>query len=356
MIMTKEVQSINNTITKNSVAKDRRVQINLDQCGAISLKLTELKLGPFRLPASKDLLPFDDDEKDLNYLFLMCTLLFDLKGLGGKVGGEWLHGSEYFFAAMKQKTRECPDLFDPHTLAETSTSRIGSLLLRIGDNPNDFSKRASERAEILRDTAQELVLHYEGQVSNLFNNCDGFLIRDDSKGLVQLMQRFKGYADPHFKKGFVFLKFVTKLGFFEPVDEQNLYVPIDYHVMRVALRTGVIEIIDGNLKHRLTNKIPSKAEDDFQIREAAKNALKTIEETSNFDAFDLDDIFWNIGRSHCHYSHAPMCYTCPGIQCTFESLLNYKCRGECLLRGVCKGSLSEAYRKLQEPSLNTTYY
>jgi len=356
MSMTKETRSVNNVITKDSAEKDRMVRINCDQCGAISLKLTELRLGPFRLPASKDLLPFNDDGRNLNYLFLMCTLLFDLKGLGGKVGEEWLHGSEYLFATMKEKTQEHPDLFDPNTLSETNTKRIESILLRIGDNPNDFSKRAPERADILRDTAHELVLHYEGEVFNLFNNCDGLLIRDNSKGLVQLMQHFRGYADPHFKKGFVFLKFVTKLGFFKPVDEQNLCVPIDYHVMRVALRTGIIEIMDEDLKHRLTNKIPSEAEDDFQIREAAKNALKTIEETSNFDAFDLDDIFWNIGRSHCHYSHEPMCDTCPGIQCTFESLLNYKCRGECLLKGVCKGSLSEAYRKLQEPSLDTTYY
>lgn len=355
--MNKEIQPVNETSGNlTNAEKSMMVNINYDQCGTVSLRLTKLKLGPFRLPAHEDLLPFKSDERNLNYLFLMCTLLFDLKGLGGKVGKKWLHGSEYLFAAMREKTQRNPDLFDPTILATISTKKFDSFLSRIGNNRNHFNTRSLERAEILKDAAHKLVYHYQGKVSNLLDSSEGLLVQDNSKGLIQLMQRFRGYSDPHFKKGFVFLKFVTKLGFFEPIDKKNLYVPVDYHVMRVALRAGIIEIVDENLKEKLTNKMPASAEEDFQIRESVKNALKMIERTSSFDAFDLDDILWNIGRSHCHYSHEPMCSTCPGIQCTFESLLNFICQGECLLNGVCKGSLSEAYKKLLEPSLRTTYY
>lgn len=338
------------------VENSKMVKVNYDQCGAISIRLTELKLGPFRLPARDDLLPFKSDEQNLNYLFLMCTLLFDLKGLGGKMGKEWLHGSEFLFAVMKERTRRDPDLFDPVTSEATDTRRLDSFLSHIGNNRNHFNTRSLERAEILKDTAHKLARNYKGEVSYLLDKSKGLLSRGDSKGLIQMMQKFKGYSDPHFKKGFVFLKFVTKLGFFEPIDKENLYVPMDYHVLRVALRSGIIEIVDEPLKMKLMNKIPASVEDDFQLRHAAMNALKVTERTSDFDAFDLDDIFWNIGRSHCHYSHEPLCNSCPGIQCTFELLLNYKCQGECLLDGVCKGSLKEDYKKLLEPSLKTTFY
>jgi hypothetical protein len=346
-----------NIIGSNKFApEDKIVEVNDAMCAAISLKLSELKLGPFRLPAQKDLLPFESEEKNLNYLFLMSALLFDLKGLGGKVGKEWLHGSEYLFAAMSKKTKNYPVLSDPSSLAKDDVRGITHLLASVGTGTNNFNKRSVERAQILQSTARKLVQDYQGNVVNLLKTCGGFLIGDNSDGLVQLMQDFEGYSDPHFKKGFVFLKFITRLGFFDLVDKQNLYVPMDYHVIRVALRTGIIEVLHENLRRKLSAKLPASPDDDFSIRETAKSALKTIEKTSSFDAFDLDDIFWNIGRSHCHYSHDPMCKSCPGIQCTFESLLNYKCKGMCLLNTVCKGSFINSYKDLMEPSINTNYY
>jgi len=354
--MRKDVPSLSKSVGITDGGKGKTVEVNNDFCGAISLRLSELRLGPFRLPARKDLLPFEGEDRNLNYLFLMCTLLFDLKGLGGKVGKEWLHGSEYLFAAMRKRTKTYPALSDPSTLATVNMKEIAHLIANTGSGANNFNKRSVERAEILKATASRLVRDYRGNVSNLIETSEGLLVRKDHKGLIQLMQELEGYADPHFKKGFVFLKFITRLGFFEAIDKENLYVPMDYHVMRVALRTGIIEVKHEDLKRKLKDKLPASSEDDFCIRESAKNALKTIEKTSSFDAFDLDDIFWNIGRSHCHYSHEPMCKTCPGVQCTFESLLNYKCQGKCLLDGVCRGSSTETYRRLMEPSISTTYY
>jgi hypothetical protein len=70
----------------------------------------------------------------------------------------------------------------------------------------------------------------------------------------------------------------------------------------------------------------------------------------------LDEIFWTIGRSCCHYARPPRCATCDFTDCSVMKSFDYECPGRCPLATTCLGAREKLYRTFFEPRLVTTYY
>lgn len=333
-----------------------KLEIDNIHCEKIAEKLKSLGLKNISSPTLKFELPSQNYERNLEYCFFLSALLFDFRGLDGVINGEALHGSDYFFTCTLKKFQEDPLFFTPERMSKVTVNQLKAIFSPDGKPANTVIRRAKERVEVLQDCARKLLEKYDGSVSKLLRRSEGYLVRKDRSGLIDLLREFKGYEDPHFKKGYVLLMTYEKHGLFKIKDRENLFVPVDYHLMRVALRSGIVEVIGKSLKKRLQTKSPITAGEESEIRDYVKKAYKIIEQSSEIETFDLNQIFWNLGRSCCHYSYEPRCHQCPRTHCSFQQSLNYKCIGLCPIVDACIAGYDFEHRNMFEPMIQTTYY
>ena len=136
----------------------------------------------------------------------------------------------------------------------------------------------------------------------------------------------------------------NKRGLFTPIDLDNLHVAVDNHLMRVAIRTGILHLEDYEIPWF---KRPVNYEEDIIARMYARKAYKLVAKISNINPMLLDDLIWSLGRSCCLYGE-PICDSGQ------VPLLNS--RG-CPFRSICKAYSNRRLRMLNELEyLHTWYY
>ena len=336
--------------------REWRLAINHRQVAAIARRLAALNWSSRGFATFEAAMPSRRPAQVADFFFFNSALLFDFYGLEAELDGEYIKGSDLFFVLARRKAQQDPDFFTAARLAELTVDEYQALYALDGDPAHTLINRAQERVAILRDLAQGLLRHYQGSTLNLLTACDGRLRSPQGTGLLDRLAKFEGYNDPHFKKAFVFLKVMAGLDLWHAQDRENLFIPVDYHLIRMALRTGLVTVTDPALADQLRTRSPATEADDWEIREVVKHGYKALEEQSHIDVFVLDEIFWTIGRSCCHYARPPRCTTCDFTDCSVMKSFDYQCPGRCPLTTTCLGAGDEAYRTFFEPRLVTTYY
>ncbi len=336
--------------------RDWRLEINDQQAEAIGQRLVELNWTSNGFATFEAAMPTRQPAQLADFFFFNSALLFDFYGLEAELDGEYIKGSDLFFAFARRRAQEAPDFFTAARLADLTVPDYQAVYAPDGDPAHTLINRAEERVDILRDLARGLLHDYQGSTLTLLAACDNQLHTPEGTGLLDRLSKFEGYDDPHFKKAFVFLKILAALDLWQAHDTENLYIPVDYHLIRMALRTGIVTVTDSDLAHQLRTQSPATDADDWEIREVVKHAYKVLEEHSGIDVFVLDEIFWTIGRSCCHYARPPRCATCDFTDCSVMKSFDYNCPGHCPLATTCLGAREELYRGFFEPRLVTTYY
>ena len=333
-----------------------RVYASEPQCRAMAHRLTGMRLPAPTYATFLASLPSHDPVRLVDYFFFLSALLFDFKGMSAEVDGETLQGTDLFFALARRQASRDPAFFSPRRLADLTLPDLQRAFSLTGDPAHALVTRAEERADILRDDARRLVARYDGSVQGMLAGTGGYLRRPDGSGLLDILTAFQGYRDPHHKKAFVLLKALETLGLWQARDRENLFIPVDYHLIRVALRAGLVEVADQELAAILRARREATAQDDEELRGAVKAAYKQVEERSGLDIFVLDEFFWTLGRSCCHYGRPPRCTCCDCSDCSVTKSFAYTCPGSCPLAEGCLGSWDGEYRALHEPSVVTTFY
>jgi hypothetical protein len=189
---------------------------------------------------------------------------------------------------------------------------------------------------------------------NLLEKSKGYLVKSNH-GLYKLLEEFKAYNDPLKKKSGVLLKFLIQSEILKINDSENFIPIVDYHMLRVLLRMGCIEVKDDNLRKKLYcfDKIKS----DKEFRKAAQKTFRKITKLSEKEIFELDPIFWSLGRSCCQLK-TTLCFDrkCDKNPCTFYTYMDLNNHDRCFFENVCKGSVNEGYRNLKEPNVETHFY
>jgi len=219
--------------------------------------------------------------------------------------------------------------------------------------------RVAERVGLLRNCARVLLRRFDGDIMTIYNLSEGYLIRRDGKGLLNLLKNFRAYSDPVEKKSFLLLLYLNESGIWKIGDLQNLKIAIDYHIMRIALRAGIVNLVNNALASRLQRRKSVKQSEDNEVRKAVREACSLLSKYSSHSAFEIDTMLWNMGRSCCFYEHDPICDAkiChKRDRCSFIRATNYLCPGKCIFDGVCLGSRNQHYRKLWETNVYTEYY
>ncbi len=85
---------------------------------------------------------------------------------------------------------------------------------------------------------------------------------------------------------------------------------IDYHLMRVCLRSGCIDV-DATTRERLVARSWVDEPTEAAIRGAAHEAIAQIAARSGLPMGALDGFVFSVARSHCVEMGEPSCGTCP---------------------------------------------
>lgn len=300
--------------------------------------------------------PGTADETAALFWLVATGICQQTRTLDGTIGGRRLRGSDYLFAALLQHLARHPDRWTPPALTTWTLTELQGAVSDDGNPPTSTLDRLAERLRLLRGIGKHIASEHADGPMSIWSGCDRRV-----ETLLGRLAAMEAYVDPVAKKSHLLLMFLHECGLWPLADPENLEIAIDYHVMRVALRTGIVEVEDPELRRRLTCQDPVTEAEDTAIRLAVREACRTIlAGVPELSRFRLDNLLWMIGRNCCFYEHPPVC-TEPGAcwklkGCSYVAFLGYPCDLSCPLSGICRGATDEDHRALRETRFDTHYY
>jgi hypothetical protein len=193
---------------------------------------------------------------------------------GYLVGGKGpFAGSALLWALGLCAERRRPGLLSASGLSEIGPDEVGEMF-RIG---GETVAGAEVRARLWRDLAAGLGERYGGDAEPLLSSADDRL--GGAGGLLARLAEFEAYADPLQKKSLLFAKIAARRGWFEVADPESWEVCADNVLMRLALRSGLVQ--PGPLD---------------AVRASTRAALKRVSAEAGIEPPVLDDLLWELGR------------------------------------------------------------
>jgi hypothetical protein len=330
------------------------VSVNIDQIKKVARILQTVKFRHDFL--KREFLSFDGDrETKLRLYFLSVAICHQTRTLVHPDKNLW--GWEFMEYGFLQLLKQRNPLLNPGYLSICSNQDVDEILMKTfspdGNPKHSTLDRIEERTLMLLDICRIVKAHYKSRISNLIDEAEGKLIHE-GKGLYESLARFTAFSDPQKKKITFFLKLATDAGVINIKDRQHLIPIMDYHMQRVLLRTGCVEVEDQNLSASLVSK--SKLLTDEPIRGKCIEAFRILSEQTGLDLLVLNDIFWPLGRSCCHETTLCTDNRCSKKPCTLTQMIELEVHNQCMFQKVCKGAKDESYRSLYEPMVDTHYY
>jgi hypothetical protein len=339
------------------------IVVNEAQCQAIAGRLREqtVRADPYLFrPAGPA-----ESRREANYWTFVIAICQHTKslqgridpaplGLQGEAPGQWCRGWDYLVRA----TRRVVDEFaSAQAIASIDGERLRAILSDDFTPAHSSVDRVEERVGQLHAVAEALLAGYGGQAMNLYHRAGGRI--RNAGGMFERLAAMAPFADPLEKKSQLLVGQLDAAGVWPVADPENLKVCMDYHAMRVALRTGIVEISDPGLRIALKQKALVSDEINYWVRRAVSDACDRVIAWSGVGVFEFDKWIWHLGRSCCFYEHEPICgpRTCHKMDiCTYIQAVDYACPGRCSLDGACFGSRNDFYRAFWETNVYTEYY
>ena len=182
-------------------------------------------------------------------------------------------GSALLWAVAIHAAAADPGALTAARLEDVSGTEVADLLRIDAETVADPDRRAM----LWRGLATGLERDHGGEARALLAAADGRL--GGEGGLLALLARYEAYSDPLQKKPFLFAKICERRGWLEVTDPEHWEVCADSVLMRLALRSGLVE--------------PGELAD---VRAATRGAFKQVAERSGMPPPVLDDLLWELGR------------------------------------------------------------
>ncbi len=322
------------------------------QCQAIARRLRLQRVRPDEflfVPVTPA-----EARREANYWTFAIAICQHTKSLEGVIDGRWCRGWDYLIRASR---RALDEMASAEAMAAITGPRLQAILSDDFDPDHSTVDRIDERLRQLHEVAETLLADYDGEAMNLYCRAGGHLRGGD--GIFQRLSSIPAYADPLEKKAHLLVGQLDAAGVWPLEDPENLKVCMDYHAMRVALRTGIVEVTDPGLV--LALKQQARVSDDINhaVRRAVSAACDRVIALSGVSVFEFDKWIWHLGRSCCFYDHEPICgpRSCHKMDvCTYIKAVDYPCPGRCSLDGACKGSRDGYYTAFWETNVYTEFY
>ena len=332
----------------------KSVSINKNKCVEVAAKLASYDIKPsfYKRP----FLSFDAARETKLRVYLMsAAICHQTHSLFHETLNLW--GWEFMEYGFLKMVKERNALLNPSYMNICPEEEVSNILQRAfsfdGNPQNSTLDRIEERTNMLLELCTEIKTNYDGFVSKFLDQSEGKLIKN-GKGYYEILEKFSAFSDPQKKKITFFLKLASDAGVIHIKDQENIIPIMDYHMQRVILRLGCLNINDKELNTKLLNR--ALLATDEPIRGACIEALKIIAEKSGKSILVMNDYFWPLGRSCCN--ETTLCFDkfCLKSPCTLDQIVEIKDHSKCMFEEVCLGSKDDEYRNLWEPVLETHFY
>jgi hypothetical protein len=182
-------------------------------------------------------------------------------------------GSALLWALGLRAERRAPGALTARSLLGVPAEAIAAVFRAGQDNLHDPERRA----KLWDDLAKGMLKDYAGQAEALIEASGGKL--GGQGGVLFRLSEFDAYADPLRKKAFLVAKIWERRGWLTVSDPESWEVSADNVLMRLALRSGLVEQGDVD-----------------QVREATLEAFREVAEQAEIPPPVLDDLLWEKGR------------------------------------------------------------
>ena len=331
-----------------------KVSVNTMLCKKTGNVLQGLQLRRefYRRPFLSMTVPAETRLRAFFYSVAICHQTYNLHHPGLSLYG-WDYLERVFTQLMQDNDPLLQPGFSKASGIDDICRRLASLFSADGNPDHTTLDRLDERAQFMIDLDVFVDDFFESRIENLIETADNELIHSGT-GFYEILPGLIAFSDPMKKKVTFLLKLLEEAGMVNIRDKQNFTPIMDYHMQRVLLRTGCVEIPDEDLHHKLSDHKPIQS--DEEVRNACIDAFKLIADVSGHPVTKLNDFFWSLGRSCCN--NEPLCRVgrCEKDPCTFYEIVELTDHRECILKDVCKGFRDDHYRNLWQPVVETHYY
>lgn len=330
------------------------ISVSATKCEEVAERLRDLNIR--KKFYTREFLSFDADrETKLRVYLLSAAICHQTHELHHPRLNLW--GWDYLEYGFLKMFRERNVLLNPGYLSICQELDIERMLLSAfspdGDPVNCSLDRLPERAAMLVEVCRVIKQDYGSKVSNLIDSSNGRLI-DNGKGLYEILPQFKAFSDPFKKKITFFVKLASDAGVYYVRDPEHIIPIMDYHMQRVLLRMGCIDIDEREIFQDLSERRSMGT--DSPIRNACIESLRIIAEESGHGIMAMNDFFWPLGRSCCNVTTLCRERACMKSPCSFQRIVDVASHDSCYFEPVCLGAKDEAFRELWEPVVDTHYY
>lgn len=233
---------------------------------------------------------------------------------------------------------------------KTVTSRDVKRLLAAYPKPDRI--RGEERATMLRRTADELQsLLCAGQLQEL-------LLRrrlEGPRGFYDIMRSVSAFAEDEIgKKVRVLAHDLHREKILVFVDPQNLRPAVEYHIIRLYIRSGRVYPTDESVRQQLRGSEEwPRARLVKVLRRAVEDAMSLTAFYAGMDVATLNYVEWQIGRAICEHD-TPSCSTKSSevLPADIEAISPFSCP----FSSFCRSFTEPQYGWYQEPRFQKAIY
>ncbi|MBI4837019.1 MAG: hypothetical protein HY813_01270 [Candidatus Portnoybacteria bacterium] len=283
-----------------------------DDCG---LNFYNLEGDEKEIIASRMYPPLNHQQA-INFFFFVCLHQYgfwygDESGykepLSGCLDGKKLKGSDLLWAVCKKALDHDFLIFEPARLAEMSFNDLREKIFTDANGPIDFPDN-QERHQLTNCYGQWFVENKSEptkivELAHSLNRSLGFFL--------WLTREVPGYNRDRFKKKNLLLAMVLSNRpekFLEVKDPQSWSPIVDYHLMRLALRLGLVDLKKSEQRAN-EKRLWIDALAEYRIRRATYRAIKRLISKSGKSMPFIDKLFWT-GRQYCPEMEDQECSQC----------------------------------------------
>lgn len=210
--------------------------------------------------------------------------------------------------------------------------------------------RASERAKYLRTTAEVLSTNFGNIPWNLVKSNAVF----GSNGLLEQIRAIPAYGeDPLGKKANAFAQELARENIVSFSDGDRIPPAIDYHLIRLYLRTGRVVANDKSVFRTLSTGSTHRMRLVNLLREAVSEALSQTAAYARVPSHVLNYLEWQIGRNRCEREFMNCDGPWPSELFDSSVIVVSSC---CPHRDFCTAYRNPEWRRMLEPAIKKAFY
>jgi len=269
--------------------------------------------------------------------------------------GEVSSGWDYLRKRFAERIKGDQTLLDPHRWRKIAANELEEVFADTAGVKTLIG--VERRAELIRDIGERYEKLGITDISDLYRQCEGWLVGGLKGGLYAALSQFAAYVDPVRKKSSFFLELMRGQCGWQYRDPQNLGAPVDYHEVRGHLRIGTVVLTELSLKEKILRGESVNAREDEVIRNAVHDAIALISQAhGSCDPATLHYLFWNTFRNCCarEYQHCLQCTSSCTLPQRYREAFKAVENDRCVFATICN-SVGKT-DKLIEHRHETDYY